>query len=110
MKIIKNKIIPFPGYKAINLFGLVFTKGDLSEIEQNHEAIHTAQMREMLYLPFYIWYGLEYAIKLPFNGFNNNRAYPAISFEQEAYLKQNDLDYLKNRKHYAWWQYLTQYK
>jgi hypothetical protein len=26
MKIIYNKIIPFPGYKAINLFGILFAR------------------------------------------------------------------------------------
>jgi len=26
MKIIENKIIPFPGYKAINLFGILFVR------------------------------------------------------------------------------------
>ena len=42
MKIIKTKWFPFRGYKAINLFGILFTKGDLSDTEINHEAIHTA--------------------------------------------------------------------
>ena len=33
MKIIKTKWFPFGRYKAINLFGILFTKGDLSEID-----------------------------------------------------------------------------
>ena len=41
MKIKKNKIIPFPGYKAINLFGVIFCRADLSEVDKNHESIHT---------------------------------------------------------------------
>lgn len=40
--IIKNNIIPFKGYKAINLFGIIFTRKDLNEIDINHEKIHTA--------------------------------------------------------------------
>lgn len=42
--IIKNNIIPFRGYKAINLFGIIFLRKeyDLSEIDINHEAIHFA--------------------------------------------------------------------
>lgn len=28
MRIIRNKIIPFPGYKAINLFGALFVRGN----------------------------------------------------------------------------------
>ena len=54
MKIIYNDIIPFKGYKAINLFGIVFARKSarpLSDKNKNHEAIHTAQMKELLYVP-----------------------------------------------------------
>ena len=37
MRVIKTKHFPFGGYKAINLFGIVFTKGELSNRELNHE-------------------------------------------------------------------------
>ena len=65
MKIIRNNIIPFKGFKAINLFGILFVRGnaELSDEVINHESIHTAQMKEMLYIPFYIWYGIEYLCK-----------------------------------------------
>lgn len=59
MRVIQNKWIPFKGYKYINLFGLIFTR-DASKInakEYNHEKIHLKQMQEMLWLPFYLWYG-----------------------------------------------------
>ena len=65
MKIIYNDIIPFKGYKAINLFGIVFARKSarpLSDKNKNHEAIHTAQMRELLYVPFYIVYLLDWFI------------------------------------------------
>ena len=39
MRVIKTKHFPFGGYKAINLFGVIFTKGELSNKELNHEAI-----------------------------------------------------------------------
>ena len=61
MKIIKNKIIPFKGFKAINLFGILFVRGD-SEVDSttvNHELIHTAQMKELLYIFFYLWYVID---------------------------------------------------
>lgn len=44
MKIIYNDIIPFKGYKAINLFGIVFARKSarpLSDKNKNHEAKHT---------------------------------------------------------------------
>lgn len=28
MKIVRNNIIPFKGYKAVNLFGILFVRGD----------------------------------------------------------------------------------
>ena len=41
---------------AINLFGIIVTCEELSKVELNHELIHTAQARELLYIPFYLWY------------------------------------------------------
>ena len=85
MKIIYNDIIPFKGYKAINLFGIVFARKSarpLSDKNKNHEAIHTAQMRELLYVPFYIVYLLDWV----FHGFKYRR----ITFEQEAYAHEDN--------------------
>ena len=103
MKVIYNNIIPFPGFKAINLFGLLFIrKGyNINEIDINHESVHTAQMKEMLYIFFYIWYLIEWIIRL----FTKGNAYYNISFEKEAYSNEYDLKYLENRKHYAWIKY-----
>jgi hypothetical protein len=39
--VIVNDIIPFKGYKAINLFGIIFAREKLNEIDINHERIHT---------------------------------------------------------------------
>lgn len=105
--IIRNNIIPFKGYKLINLFGLIFVRKSVSitDIDLNHEQIHTAQMRELLYLFFYIWYILEFIIRFIGNGFQWKQAYKNIWFEQEAYDYQNNLDYLKYRKHYKWFNY-----
>lgn len=47
MKVIYNSLIPFKGFSAINLFGIVFARKEYKELSQrvlNHEAIHTAQM------------------------------------------------------------------
>ena len=51
MKIVRNNIIPFKGFLIINLFGILFVRGDsyISPQKINHEKIHTAQMRELLY-------------------------------------------------------------
>lgn len=107
MKIIYNDIIPFKGFKAINLFGMLFVrKGmNMTDIDIRHEQIHTAQQREMLYVFFYLWYVIEWAIRLCLYR-HAHKAYRNISFECEAYNMQRDLLYLDDRKHYAWVKYL----
>ena len=107
MKIIRNNIIPFPGFKAINLFGLLLIKKDtlLRSTDLTHEAIHTAQMREMLYIPFYTWYFVEWLVKLMIYK-NPKEAYWNISFEREAYTYERSYLYLSLRKHYSWWKFL----
>lgn len=106
MRVIKTKHFPFGGYKAINIFGIVFTKEELSKKELNHEAIHTEQMREMLYIFFYLWYGIEYLIIRCFH-VKQHDAYKDISFEEEAYNNDDNIDYINNRKHYSWTKYLS---
>ena len=103
MKIIRNNIIPFTGYKAMNLFGVLFVRGNarIDDITLNHEKIHTAQMKEMLYIFFYLWYVTEWLIRLP-----KGNAYRNISFEREAYDNQYDLDYLKSRKRFDFVRYI----
>lgn len=101
MKIIYNNIIPFKGYSAINLFGILFARKDeqLDAITINHEKIHTAQMKELLYIFFYIWYIIEWLI-LFIKYKDSKTAYRNIRFEKEAYNNEKDLSYLYHRKHY----------
>lgn len=102
MKIIHIKHFPFGSYATINLFGILFTKQDkLIPRDINHEKIHTAQMKEMGYIFFYLWYFLEYLLIRLFHRKQGN-AYHDTSFEEEAYANQYNYSYLKNRKHYAW--------
>lgn len=65
----------------------------------NHESIHIKQQEELLIIPFYVLYILEWFIKLFFYG---KQSYYNISFEREAYSNEHDKDYLKNRKRYRW--------
>lgn len=104
MKVIYNNIIPFPGFKAINLFGVLFvrTGSKIDSTTTNHESIHTAQMREMLYIFFYIWYVLEWMIRL----FMKGNAYRNILFEREAYDNQDNLKYLDERDNFSWCKYI----
>jgi hypothetical protein len=106
MKIVYNTWFPFGRYSTLNFFGILFTKRkQLPETVINHESIHTAQMKEMLWIFFYLWYGIEYIFIRLFHK-KQNCAYHDISFEEEAYSNEKDLNYLKTRKHYAWWKYI----
>lgn len=107
MLIIYNKVLPFPGYRAINLFGIIFARGDkpLSLRTITHETIHTRQMRETLFFGFYIWYLLEFLIKLVIC-LNWDRAYRSISFEQEAYKFADYPYWPKRRGHWTWSRYV----
>ena len=86
---------------AINLFGIIVTCEELSKVELNHELIHTAQARELLYIPFYLWYIIEwFYLYLKYRDWM--RAYYNIRFEKEAYAHQEDQEYLNRRKHYCY--------
>ena len=104
MKIVRNNIIPFKGYAAINLFGILFVRKGVKITDRliNHELIHTAQMKEMSYVPFYLWYVLEWLVRLTMKG----NAYRNISFEREAYANEYNQDYLRHRKPYSWTDYI----
>lgn len=105
MKVIYNNIIPFKGFVAMNLFGVLFARKKykpLSPITINHEAIHSKQIIELGFIGFYILYILEYIMRIIQHG-NLHVGYRDISFEREAYAHEKDLDYLNTRKHYSQW-------
>lgn len=108
MKTIRNNIIPPRGFSAINLFGILFVRktASISDRTLRHEYIHTMQMKEMLYVFFYLWYAIEWLIRLMVIH-DSHKAYRAVSFEQEAYTFQNLGTYKHTRKHFSWFKYVT---
>lgn len=108
MKVIQNKIIPFgKNFLAINLFGVIFAKGHLNARVHNHEFIHTLQQREMLFVVFYLWYLVEWLVRIVMYR-DVVEAYRNISFEREAYANDHDFDYPHSRKLYGWTNYLVE--
>lgn len=107
MLIIKNKLLPIgKNFFAINLCGVLFAKGDCSPYVINHEKIHSRQIYELLILPFYLLYILEWIYRfLQFRNFY--KAYKNISFEREAYSNEKNMNYLKNRKLFGFLFYLN---
>lgn len=105
MILISKYIVP-KGYTGITLFPFVFIryaflKNDVHFL--NHEKIHLRQQLELLLLPFFVWYGLEFLIR--FLKYKNwNTAYRNISFEREAYSNEKNLGYLKSR---SFWKFLN---
>ena len=121
-----NKIIPFPGYFAINLFGTMFVREEYKHISinwriMNHDGIHTLQALDFVggneklqalgYCIFYILYFIEWIIKLipSIVTFGWIKAYQSISFEQEAYKYQSDENYQSGRKKFAWIKYIFKF-
>lgn len=102
MKVIRCRLMP--KCFCLNLFGTVWSY-DTSWIDEkiiNHERIHSAQQRELLWIPFYLLYILEFLYRLAIHK-KWMAAYYAISFEREAYTHGDDMTYLKHRHHHAMW-------
>ncbi len=109
MKIVRSRYMPpLRRHAAINIFGVFFVHPEVQVTDRliNHEKIHTAQMRELGYLPFYLIYLIEWILRL----FMKSNAYMSIGFEREAYRHEGDPFYLKRRKHYAWVKYMRKKK
>ena len=104
VKIVRTSYLPFHGFSAVNLLGVLFVHPGvyLSNELMNHERIHSAQQREMLFVGFYMAYFIEWLVRLPMRG----NAYRNISFEREAYANQRNLDYLHSRRPYSWRRYM----
>jgi len=87
------------GYTAMALFPFIFVHDNglkKNGILINHEKIHLRQQAELLIVFFYLWYLIEYFIKL-FKYRNHAKAYHSISFEREAYINESKGNYLENR-------------
>lgn len=123
IKLKYSKIIPFPSFYACTIFNCIFRHPKyknraLSKVTYNHEMIHVEQQldfvggNEKLYvlggIIFYIWYFIEWLIKLLISGFTLGKvkAYRSISFEQEAYENDQTLKYRTYRKRFHWLKYV----
>lgn len=104
MIIISKYLVP-KGYLGLTLFPFIILKHKNLKSEVvliNHENIHLRQQLEMLIVPFYVFYGLEFLLRLV-QYKNWHKAYINISFEREAFANESTLNYLKKR---PFWQFL----
>jgi len=95
-------------YIALTIWPFILVKDTIYKFDKvliNHEKIHLRQQLELLWFPYFIWYVVEFLIKLV-RYKNWDTAYRAISFEREAYQMETDFNYLKNRKVWGFWKHL----
>ncbi|HEX8531826.1 MAG TPA: hypothetical protein VF646_17455 [Cytophagales bacterium] len=92
--------VPFIPARGMALFPFILLKDARDRQDAcliRHERIHLRQQLELLIVPFYLWYLLEYGWHR-FRGMGHHGAYLRISFEREAYQHDRDPGYLARRK------------
>lgn len=100
-----NRFLLRKNFTGITLWPFVILRNKQlkqNKVFINHERIHLKQQQELLVFLFYIWYVLEFVIRL-IQYKNRQLAYRNISFEREAYANEKDLQYLNRR---SFWKFL----
>ena len=101
-------VAPFLKVAGMALFPVILIQHKSALTDKvliNHEKIHLRQQAELLVLPFYVLYLLNYLILLA-KYRNHYTAYKNISFEREAYANEGNLQYLAARKWYKWCRFI----
>lgn len=108
MFVVVNKYFPAGRFDGIVLWPFVFVKRrELKKdpVFMNHERIHFKQQQELLIVFFYLWYLIEYLLRL-IKYRNSYKAYNKISFEREAYANEDDPEYIGSRKFWSFIKFL----
>ena len=103
--ILTTRFVP---YSAMAIYPFILVKRkEFSEnaVLINHERIHHRQQLELLIIPVYLVYLLNYVVNL-IRYRNHYRAYKEIIFEREAFAQDADLDYLNKRKLYSFLKFI----
>jgi hypothetical protein len=93
--IIQTKLF-FKNFAGLCIKPFIFVKDKEDKTLINHEMIHLQQQKELGLFKFLYLYLKEL----------RNKGYRNISFEKEAYGNEDNLDYLNERKPYAFKNYL----
>jgi len=89
---------------AITLYPFIISRDQMSDDVLQHETIHILQQKELFVLFFYILYVWDWLVGV-IKYKDKEKAYFQIRFEQEAYDKMFEEDYLVTRKKYSWRNY-----
>ena len=98
----------YSNYVGLSLWPFIILKEDHLKddvVLLNHERIHLRQQSELLVLPFYLFYILEWLIRCCIY-WDAYEAYQRMSFEQEAYRHEKDLEYLSQRRAFSFLKYI----
>ncbi|WP_281616052.1 hypothetical protein [Flammeovirga sp. SubArs3] len=113
MFLVFNKLIPVKGFAAMAVYPFIFVRSECKSYQHSerwqilirHEKIHFEQQKELLLIFFYLWYVIEYFIRLVIHK-NSNEAYRNISFEREAYKNEGNINYFSTRNRFSWLKHL----
>ncbi len=108
MLLIVSRYFTPKGYSGITIFPFIIIsdrKYRSDAILIRHEKIHIRQQIELAVFPFFIWYFVEFVIRLVTLR-DRKAAYKSISFEREAYDNQENPSYLKTRPVWNFLRYL----
>ncbi len=108
MFVIVSRLLVPKGFQGMTIFPFVLLRDrEVCDFKVlvNHEKIHIRQQLELLVIPFYVWYGIEFLYRWIKSG-NMRVAYRNISFEREAYENEKDLDYLRSRSFWGFRKFL----
>lgn len=110
MIIVSKYLVP-KGYTGFAFFPFVFVKHVQFRKHVcllNHEKIHLRQQLELLIVPFYVFYSVEFLVRL-YQYKTWHLAYRHISFEREAYKNESNLDYLNHRPFWCFLKYISKH-
>jgi len=99
-----SKVSPL-NIQAVSFAWFVWCRGKITDRLRRHETIHFYQQIEMLFVLQWLMYGLFYLIgRLKYGSWA--LGYWKNPFEQEAYNNENNENYFKERKLWAWTKYI----
>lgn len=104
MIIVSKYLVP-NGYIALTLYPFIFLKSKKYVFNTtliHHERIHIRQQLELLIIPFYMVYGIEFLVRF-ISCKNWKKAYKNISFEKEAFANETNFEFLKQR---SFWNFI----
>ncbi|HPW98704.1 MAG TPA: hypothetical protein PK218_09090 [Flavobacterium sp.] len=93
---------------GLTIFPFIIVKDKKLKLDKvfiNHEKIHLRQQLELLILPFFVWYFLEFFFRFMIC-LNWSKSYRSISFEKEAYCNEMNFNYLEKRTLYRFLKYI----